>query len=45
MNEGGGTISCLGQVPPQEAMQFFFFFFSSYFLYQLILCLWMDEKS
>lgn len=44
MNEGGGTISCLGQVPPQEAMQFFFSF-SSYFLYQLILCLWMDEKS
>lgn len=27
MNEGGGTISCLGQVPPPEAMQFFFFFF------------------
>lgn len=27
MNEGGGTISCLGQIPPLEAMQFFFFFF------------------
>lgn len=40
MNEGGGTISCLGQVPPQEAMQFFFLFPLTFCINSFCVCGW-----
>lgn len=44
MNEGGGTISCLGQVPPPlEAMQFFFLFPLTFCINSFCVCGWMRK--